>query len=216
MHIVLYHFLFVVVLLKGEQRLLEKREIQQISTPTRIHAVTSRYCFTHFQKQKSSRLLILSISSTLFCTTSMWNFLVTRFTRSLPLILNWVAASISHFLITAIKSSCFSSNEIRLLCSSALFLFFLFNSPKRAGTWNAKFHPDSQEGVDIRPDDFVRTKFSYPWRSALGTSGARQLRYNVTLFPNIGFALGLMFKLNRSFPELGGLAFSPYFNEQLY
>ena len=61
---VVYHFLFVVVLLKGEQRLLEKRETQRISTPIRIRSrifltrhVTSRYCFTHFQKWKSSGLL---------------------------------------------------------------------------------------------------------------------------------------------------------------
>ena len=55
---VFYHFFLVVVLLKGVQRLLEKRETQQISTPIRIrsrifvtrHAVTSRYCFAHFQK----------------------------------------------------------------------------------------------------------------------------------------------------------------------
>ena len=52
----------MVVFLKGGQRLQKKRETQQVSTPIRIrsrifltrHAVTSRYCFAHFQKWKSS------------------------------------------------------------------------------------------------------------------------------------------------------------------
>ena len=35
---------------------------------------------------------------------------------SLPLILTLVAASISHFLTATLKFSCYSSNEIRLLC----------------------------------------------------------------------------------------------------
>ena len=59
-----YRFFFVVVLQKGELRLLEKPKTQQISTPIRIrsrifltlHAVTSRYCFARFRKWKSSGL----------------------------------------------------------------------------------------------------------------------------------------------------------------
>ena len=61
---VFHHFLFIVLLIKNEQRLLEKREKIKTdnSTPIRIpsrtfltrHALTSRYCFTHFQKWKSS------------------------------------------------------------------------------------------------------------------------------------------------------------------
>ena len=35
---------------------------------------------------------------------------------SLPLIFTFVAASISHFLTAAIKFSCYSSDEIGLLC----------------------------------------------------------------------------------------------------
>ena len=35
---------------------------------------------------------------------------------SLPLIFTLVAASVSHFLTAAIKFSCYSSNEIDLLC----------------------------------------------------------------------------------------------------
>ena len=35
---------------------------------------------------------------------------------SLPLILTLVAASISHFLTATLKFSCYSSNEIGLLC----------------------------------------------------------------------------------------------------
>ena len=41
---------------------------------------------------------------------------------ALPLIFTLVAASISHFLTAAIKFSCYSSNEIGLLC----FFLFLF------------------------------------------------------------------------------------------
>ena len=40
---------------------------------------------------------------------------------ALPLIFTLVAASISHFLTAAIKVSCYSSNEIGLLC----FFFFI-------------------------------------------------------------------------------------------
>ena len=41
---------------------------------------------------------------------------------SLPLIFTLVAASISHFLTSTIIFSCFSSNEICLLCFSSLAL----------------------------------------------------------------------------------------------
>ena len=34
--------------------------------------------------------------------------------------------------------------------------------PKRAGTWNAKFHPGLNEGVDVSTDDFLRTKGCIP------------------------------------------------------
>ena len=55
---VFYRFFFVVLLRKGEQRLLEKRETQQILTPIWIrsrifltrHAMTSRYCVAYFTK----------------------------------------------------------------------------------------------------------------------------------------------------------------------
>ena len=67
---VFYYFFFVAVLLKGEQRLLKKRETQQISTPIRIrsniflirHAVMSCYYFAHFQDWKSSGLVFSSAS----------------------------------------------------------------------------------------------------------------------------------------------------------
>ena len=84
------------------------------------------------------------------CTTKTWNFLVIHyflwkncrmcslkillfvllfafFFFSLPLIFTLLAASISHFLTAAMKFSCFSSNEIRLLCfnhSLSLFLCY--------------------------------------------------------------------------------------------
>ena len=69
-----------------------------------------------------------------------------RFYFSLPLIFTLLAASISHFLTAAMKFSCFSSNEIRLLSSFSVIhvsvniktnaekdttccLFFLSKSP---------------------------------------------------------------------------------------
>ena len=35
---------------------------------------------------------------------------------------------------------------------------------KRAGTWNAKFHPGLHEGMDVRTDNFLRTKISWMHR----------------------------------------------------
>ena len=49
-------------------------------------------------------------------------FVPVNFFFSLPLIFTSVAASISHFLTTAIKFSRFSSNEIGLLCFLSLAL----------------------------------------------------------------------------------------------
>ena len=48
-------------------------------------------------------------------------------------------------------------------------LFLIFKSPdgyatllpKRAGTWNAKFHFGLHEGMNLRTDDFLRTKISW-------------------------------------------------------
>ena len=81
------------------------------------------------------RTLFLYISLLLFCTTTTWNFQkLPSYTSyggnvvcgpahffSLPLIFTLVTASISHFLTAAIKFSCYSSDEIGLLC------FFFFN-----------------------------------------------------------------------------------------
>ena len=51
---------------------------------------------------------------------------------SLPLIFTLVGASISHFLTAAIKFSCYSSNEIGLLCffisSSSSSSFFVIQA----------------------------------------------------------------------------------------
>ena len=44
------------------------------------------------------------------------------FIFSLPLIFTLLAAGISHFLTAAMKFSCFSSNEIRVLCFQSLAL----------------------------------------------------------------------------------------------
>ena len=76
----------------------------------------------------------LYISLLLFCTTKTWNFLVIARAHqkfcclcscsllifSLPLIFTWLAASISHFLTAAMTFSCFSCNEISLLCLQSL------------------------------------------------------------------------------------------------
>ena len=80
--------------------------------------------------------LFLYISLPLLCTTTTWNFQklpcytfsVGNVARvpvhffSLPLIFTSVAASISHFVTTAIKFSGFSSNKIGLLCFLSLAL----------------------------------------------------------------------------------------------
>ena len=74
MHKSFYRFFFVVLLRKGEQRLLEKRETQQISTPIRIrsrifltamlwrHAIVSHIS----QKWKSSGLVTVRVKSVVF------------------------------------------------------------------------------------------------------------------------------------------------------
>ena len=48
---------------------------------------------------------------------------------SLPLIFTFVAASISHILIAAMKFSCFTSNKIDLFCFLPLFLSLFSSSP---------------------------------------------------------------------------------------
>ena len=53
--------------------------------------------------------------------------------------------------------------------SASLSLFLISKSPddyaillpKRAGTWNAKFHFGLHEGMNSRTDDFLRTKISW-------------------------------------------------------
>ena len=99
---------------------------------------------------------------------------------SLPLIFTLGSASISHFLTAAIKFSCYSYDEIGLLCFLSLassfsvihvsldirikskepigfvvVSFFLkspggYAAPKRAGIWNAKFQSGLHEGVNVR------------------------------------------------------------------
>ena len=86
----------------------------------------------------------LQISLPLFCTTKTSNFLLTHYFLwrnfcmcsakilllvflftlifSLLLIFTLLAACISHFLTATMKFSCFSSNEIRLLCFKSLAL----------------------------------------------------------------------------------------------
>ena len=49
-------------------------------------------------------------------------YLIYRFIFSLPLIFTLQAANISHFLTATMKFSCFSSNEIHLLCFQSLTL----------------------------------------------------------------------------------------------
>ena len=63
----------------------------------------------------------LYISLPLFCTTTTWNFQklpsYTRFMEEMLYVVQFmVANSTSHFLTAAIKFSCYSSNEIGLLC----------------------------------------------------------------------------------------------------
>ena len=129
---------------------------------------------------------------------------------SLPPIFTLVAASISHFLTAATKLSCYSSNEIDLICffisgSSSFSVLERKNqlrccfvslkvrvamrfTAETRGYWNAKYHPGLHEGVNVRTDDFLRTKIS--WMHSLPnflTHGAplraRELRYENDYLP---------------------------------
>ena len=111
-------------------------------------------------------------------------FLFTSFS-SLPLIFTLVAASISHFLIAAIKFACYSSSEIGLLCflSLALALSLLSTSmikikwkeriafvvvlslkvrvamrftAETRGYLKCKISPRLHERVDVRTDAYGR------------------------------------------------------------
>ena len=114
-----------------------------------------------------------------------------HFFFSLALIFTLMAASIPFFLSAAIKFLCFSSNGIGVLWffslvlalsllstsmktlklsrkkeSAFVVIVFISKRPKRAGAWNAKFHPGLHEGVDLctdvpHTDDFLRTKISW-------------------------------------------------------
>ena len=66
-------------------------------------------CFARRQRETSRNFLV-----TRFMEEMLYVVLFTFF--SLPLIFTLVAASISHFLTAAKKCSCYSSNEIGLLC----------------------------------------------------------------------------------------------------
>ena len=62
---------------------------------------------------------------------------------ALPLIFTFVAASISHFLTAAIKFSCYSSNEIGLLC----FFFISISSSFSVIHANEDFKINSKERI---------------------------------------------------------------------
>ena len=82
-------------------------------------------CFAQPECETSRNFLVTS-----FMEEMLYVFLFTLF--SLPLIFTLVAGSTSHFLTTAIKLSCYSTNEISLLCflSLALALSLLSTSMK--------------------------------------------------------------------------------------
>ena len=82
-------------------------------------------CFAQPERETSRNFLVTS-----FMEEMLYVFLFTLF--SLPLKFTLVAASISHFLTTAIKLSCYSTNKIGLLCflSLALALSLLSTSMK--------------------------------------------------------------------------------------
>ena len=72
-------------------------------------------CFAQPECETSRNFLVTS-----FMEEMLYVFLFTLF--SLPLIFTLVAGSTSHFLTTAIKLSCYSTNEISLLCFLSLAL----------------------------------------------------------------------------------------------
>ena len=140
--------------------------------------------------------LSLYISLPLVCTTTTWNFhklpcytfdggnvvCVSVHFFSLPLIFTSVAASISHFLTTAIKFSGFSSHKIGLLCflslavalslfstlikrlklsqkkkSPLLLLFFISKSPGGYAIYQRKARVLEMQSFTLRLRDGVDT-----------------------------------------------------------
>ena len=77
--------------------------------------------FVRMKRQTSSQLLIIFMEELSYILTKDFvSVFMFTFIFSLPLIFTLLAASISHFLTSAMKFSCFSSNEIFLLCFQSL------------------------------------------------------------------------------------------------
>ena len=88
---------------------------KQLCTCSTLFCTFLCCCFARLQ-HRTSWLHILQRKCCMFVCGRV------HFFFSLPLIFTLVAASISHFLTPAIKFSCFSSNEICLLCFLSLAL----------------------------------------------------------------------------------------------
>ena len=79
--------------------------------------------FVRIKRQTSSQLLIIFMEELSYIITKDFvSVFMFTFIFSLPLIFTLLASSISHFLTSAMKFSCFSSYEIFLLCFQSLAL----------------------------------------------------------------------------------------------
>ena len=118
---------------------MASRSIDLIGKKTSLHVQHAFFLISKKQICTCSTLVCLSLplfcTTTMpFCTTKTSNFLVTQYFYggivvcayqrffSLPLIFSSLAASISYFLTAAMKFSCFSSHEIRVLYFQSLAL----------------------------------------------------------------------------------------------
>ena len=97
------------------QVLLVFIHFQQLCTCSTLFCTFLCSCFTRLQRETSKDVTRYTKLHVLW-RTDVVCVPVSLFFFSLPLIFTWLAASISHLLIAAIKFSRFSSNKLGLLC----------------------------------------------------------------------------------------------------
>ena len=83
-----------------------------------------QYRFIRLKRQTSLLHIIFTLwrNCRMYLPKILFPVFMFTFVFSLPLIFTLLAASISHFLTSAMKFSCFSSNDIFLLCFQSLAL----------------------------------------------------------------------------------------------
>ena len=100
---------------RRRQRKQQKKNNSLITKKNKFFCTFLCRCFAGRQCETSRNFLVIR-----FMEEMLYVVLFTIF--SLPPIFTLVAASISHFLTAAIKLSCYSSNEIGLICFLSLAL----------------------------------------------------------------------------------------------